>query len=66
MPEHCIVRMATVKDLDALVRLEKLGFTSDQFDRDQILYLLSEVKAIAFVLERGAGVWICHHGLAQK
>jgi hypothetical protein len=45
MAEQCIVRMATVKDLDTLVRLEKLGFTSDRFDRTQMLYRLSESHA---------------------
>ena len=56
MAEQSIVRTATVKDLDALVRLEKIGFTSDQFDRDQILYLLSEANASAFIVEQDGQV----------
>jgi ribosomal protein S18 acetylase RimI-like enzyme/predicted double-glycine peptidase len=56
MIEQSVVRMATVKDLDALVRLEKIGFSSDQFDRDQILYLLSEANATAFVVEHDGQV----------
>jgi ribosomal protein S18 acetylase RimI-like enzyme len=52
MAGQSIVRLATVRDLDALVRLEKLGFTFDQFDRDQILYLLSEANATSLIIEQ--------------
>jgi ribosomal protein S18 acetylase RimI-like enzyme/predicted double-glycine peptidase len=57
MAEQSSVRIATVRDLDALVRLEKLGFTSDQFDRDQILYLLAEANATAFIIEHDGQVY---------
>jgi ribosomal protein S18 acetylase RimI-like enzyme/predicted double-glycine peptidase len=56
MAGQSIVRLATVKDLDALVRLEKVGFTSDQFDRDQLLYLLSEANATALIIEQDGQV----------
>lgn len=56
MVEQSLVREATVKDIEALVRLEKVGFTSDRFDRDQLLYLLSEANATTFIIEQAGQV----------
>jgi ribosomal protein S18 acetylase RimI-like enzyme len=36
--------------------LEKVGFTSDRFDRDQLLYLVSEANATAFIIEQAGQV----------
>jgi ribosomal protein S18 acetylase RimI-like enzyme len=52
MAEPSFVRPATVKDIEALVRLEKVGFTSDQFDRDRLLYLLGKANATALIVEQ--------------
>jgi ribosomal protein S18 acetylase RimI-like enzyme len=52
MTGYSIVRKATVKDLDVFVRLEKAGFTSDQFDREQLRYLLDEANATGFILDQ--------------
>jgi ribosomal protein S18 acetylase RimI-like enzyme len=52
MAVRSIVRQATIKDLDLFVRLEKAGFTSDQFARDQLRYLLDEANATGFIVEQ--------------
>jgi ribosomal protein S18 acetylase RimI-like enzyme len=52
MAARSMVRTATVKDLDAFVRLEKAGFTSDQFDREQLRYLLDEANATGLIIEQ--------------
>jgi ribosomal protein S18 acetylase RimI-like enzyme len=56
MAEHSIVRIGTVKDLDALVRLEKSGFSADWFEREQLLYLLGEAHATTFIVEQAGQV----------
>ena len=47
-----IVRTGTASDLEALVRLEKVGFTSDQFPPRQLRYLLNRAHATVFITEQ--------------
>jgi ribosomal protein S18 acetylase RimI-like enzyme/predicted double-glycine peptidase len=46
-----VIRLSSVRDLDALERLENLCFQADRFTRDQIEYLLSRAHATVLVLE---------------
>jgi ribosomal protein S18 acetylase RimI-like enzyme len=45
------LRLASERDLSALVRLENVGFQKDQFTEHQIHYLLTRAHATAFVIE---------------
>jgi len=45
------IRLATERDLPALVRLEEVAFETDRFTSDQIEYLLTRSRATTFVLE---------------
>ncbi len=45
------IRLASERDLAALVRLENIGFQKDQFTEHQIHYLLTRAHATAFVIE---------------
>jgi ribosomal protein S18 acetylase RimI-like enzyme len=56
MTGQTLVRLATVKDIEELLRLEKVGFTSDQFDRNQLLHLLSKANATAFIIEQAGQI----------
>lgn len=51
-----MVRIGTVKDLDALVRLEKAGFAADRFERQQLLYLLAQAHATTLIVEQDSQV----------
>lgn len=44
------IRIATKKDLSALVTLEKLAFDKDSFSRRRIGYLLSKARSTVLVL----------------
>ena len=51
------IRQATVADLDALMVLERLGFSAeDRFTRQQFHYLLTRARSVTFV-EEAAG-WV--------
>ncbi|MBU0984607.1 MAG: peptidase C39 family protein [candidate division Zixibacteria bacterium] len=50
------IRLATQRDLDALLHLEMVAFESDRFTKDQINYLLTESRATSFVMESGSTV----------
>lgn len=50
MPDP-LVRLATVRDLDDLVALEKASYTSDLFSDEQIEYLLTRAHATVLVVE---------------
>jgi len=50
------IRLASVKDLEALCRLEQLGFATDRFSLGQFHYLLTQAHATALLLELGGGV----------
>lgn len=52
MSGKSVVRLGTAEDLDALVRLEKAGFTVDQFPREQLRYLLNEAHTTVFIIEQ--------------
>jgi ribosomal protein S18 acetylase RimI-like enzyme len=52
MAGRSLVRVGTAKDLDALVRLEKAGFTSDRFPREQLRYLLTQAQTTVFIVEQ--------------
>jgi ribosomal protein S18 acetylase RimI-like enzyme len=56
MVEQNLVRKATIKDIETLAHLEKVGFSSDQFDRDQLLYLLNQANATTFIIEQAGQV----------
>lgn len=45
------IRLACVKDLEALCRLERLGFASDRFSIEQFHHLLTRAHATALLLE---------------
>lgn len=47
-----VIRLAGNADLDALVRLEAVGFASDRFTEEQIEYLVTRAHASVFVLEQ--------------
>ncbi|MBU2691161.1 MAG: peptidase C39 family protein [Candidatus Eisenbacteria bacterium] len=51
-----MIRLASQRDLDILVRLEHLGFTTDRFNRHQIEYLLTRSHGTLLVAEDGHGV----------
>lgn len=51
-----IIRTATLKDLDALLAIEKASFSSDGFQRRQMRYLLSKAKSQAFVVVVGGSI----------
>jgi len=46
-----VIRLANRRDLNALVALEEAAFETDRFTRDQIDYLLTESRAMTFILE---------------
>ncbi len=50
------LRLATSHDLNDLVRLEEIAFTTDRFTRDQIDYLLTESRASTLVLENKTSI----------
>jgi ribosomal-protein-alanine N-acetyltransferase len=52
MAERSPIRIGTVKDLDALVRLEKAGFFAHRFERQQLRYILAEAHATTLILEQ--------------
>jgi ribosomal protein S18 acetylase RimI-like enzyme len=52
MPGLSTIRTGTASDLEALVRLEKVGFTLDQFPRQQLHYLLHRAHATVFITEQ--------------
>jgi len=52
MSGQSVVRLGTGEDLDALVRLEKAGFTSDQFAREQLRYLLHQAHTTVLIIEQ--------------
>ncbi len=45
-----MTRLATLEDLDRLMRLEEQGFTGDRITRRQFRYLLSRARADTFVV----------------
>jgi len=47
-----VIRLSSVRDLDALEQLENLCFETDRFTRDQIEYLLSRAHATVLIVER--------------
>ncbi|MFH2036649.1 MAG: GNAT family N-acetyltransferase/peptidase C39 family protein [Candidatus Zixiibacteriota bacterium] len=51
MARRYIIRIASGKDINALVRLEEAAFEKDRFTKDQITYLLTESRATTFVAE---------------
>lgn len=61
MTKKILVRKGATEDLDALVRLEMAGFSSDRFSPRQLRYLLTRANATTLVLEqdrkvRGAAI----------
>ena len=46
-----MIRPAVYKDIEGLVRLENLGFTTDRFSRSQLHYLVSKAQGICLVEE---------------
>lgn len=68
MADNTSIRPATAEDLDALVKLEQRGFTSDRFSRDQLNYLVTRARATTLVLEydgqvAGAAIILWRRGL---
>ena len=49
--ESTRVRLASIKDVNDLVRLENTAFVHDRFSKEQIEYLLTEAHATTFVAE---------------
>jgi len=50
------IRLASVRHLKELVRLEQVAFAADRFSEEQIEYLLTRAHASVFVIERDSRV----------
>jgi ribosomal protein S18 acetylase RimI-like enzyme len=50
------IRPGSLNDLEALIDLEKKAFSTDRFDRQQYIYLLTKARASVIVLEKEGSV----------
>lgn len=50
------IRIATEKDLDAVVELENISYETDHFGRRQFRYLLTKANAVTLVIEGRQGI----------
>lgn len=55
-PDKSNIRAATVKDLDAIVELENIGYDSDHFGRRQFRYLLTKANSVTLVIDGAQGI----------
>lgn len=51
-----VIRLASLRHLDDLVRLERAAFATDRFTADQIEYLITQAHGTILVLEAGGTV----------
>lgn len=50
------IRIATRDDLDAVLKLERIGYDSDHFGRRQFRYLLTKANAVTLVINAEQGI----------
>jgi ribosomal protein S18 acetylase RimI-like enzyme len=56
MSGHLAIRRGSVRDLDALTRLEQIAFAADAFGRKQLRYLLTRANASVYVADEAGAV----------